>query len=72
MAKKISEENSQATEAATGGVLQKMCSYKFCNVHKKTPDLKACKFIKKKAPALMFSCEYCETCERLLAYLKCF
>ena len=27
----------QNTEAATGGVLQKTCSQKFCNIHRKTP-----------------------------------
>ena len=54
------------TEAATGGVLQKRCSYKFCNIHRKTVMLESLcgpsslQFYQKETSTLMFSCEYCE------------
>ena len=52
------------TEATTGGVLQKRCS--FCNIHRKTAVLESLRrpsglqFYLKETLTLMFSCEYCE------------
>ena len=54
------------TEAATGGVLQKRCSRKFCNIHRKTPvleplcGLSSLQFYQKETSTPMFSCEYCK------------
>ena len=48
-----------------GGVLQKRCPSKFRKIHRKSPVPESlfywsCSFIKKKALAQVFSCEFCE------------
>ena len=51
-------------------VFQDRCSWKFCNIHRKTPVLeslfnkvtgpKSCIFTEKEPPSQVFSCEYCK------------
>ena len=65
-------------EAASRGVLQKRCSYKFRKIHRKTPvpeslfnkvaDLRPETLLKKETLAQLFSCEFCKISNNTYCY----
>ena len=47
-------------------VLQNRCSYKFCNIHRRTPVLQS--LFNVVAGLKVFSCEYCEIFKNTVSY----